>query len=93
MNWIGPEWHRVVKKMTETRSMMSSSIAAAEPENLGAIWHEVHSNKCESLNGFITEFLPKDIDRARTYLVIGINGGAVETTIARPIVSLRGFSN
>jgi hypothetical protein len=23
------------------------------------LWHEVHSHKCESLNGFITNFLPK----------------------------------
>jgi hypothetical protein len=23
------------------------------------LWHDIHSNKCESLNGFITKFLPK----------------------------------
>jgi hypothetical protein len=48
--------------------------------NLRDIYHEVHSNKCESLNGFITKFLPKHkhycrtiVNRARTYLAIGID--------------------
>ena len=48
--------------------------------NLREIYHEFHSNKCESLNGFITKFLPKHkhycrsiINRARTYLAVGID--------------------
>jgi hypothetical protein len=48
--------------------------------NLREIYHEVHSNKCESLNGFITKFLPKHkhycrtiVNRARTYLAIGLD--------------------
>jgi hypothetical protein len=51
-----------------------------EPDNLRDIWHEVHSNKCESLNGFITKFLPKHkhycrtiVNRGRSYLAIGID--------------------
>jgi hypothetical protein len=48
--------------------------------NLRDVYHEVHSNKCESLNGFIIKFLPKHkhycrtiVNRARTYLAIGID--------------------
>jgi hypothetical protein len=48
--------------------------------NLREIYHEFHSNKCESLNGFITKFLPKHkhycrtiVNRARTYVAIGID--------------------
>jgi hypothetical protein len=52
-----------------------------DPDNLHDIWHEVHSNKCESLNGFIIKFLPKHkhycrtiVNRgARTYVAIGID--------------------
>jgi hypothetical protein len=51
-----------------------------EPDNLRDIWHEVHSNKCESLNGFITKFLPKHkhycrtiVNRGRSYLAIVID--------------------
>jgi hypothetical protein len=53
--------------------------------NLQEIYHEVHSNKCESLNGFITNFLPKHkhycrtiVNWARTYLAIGIDSLAYE---------------
>jgi hypothetical protein len=48
--------------------------------SLWELWHEVHSNKCESLNEFITNFLPKHkhycrtiINEARTYVAISIN--------------------
>jgi hypothetical protein len=48
--------------------------------NLREIYHEVHSNKCESLNGFIKKFLPKHkhycrtiVNWARTYLAIGLD--------------------
>jgi hypothetical protein len=44
---------------------------------LWELWHKVHSNKCESLNGFITKFLPKHkhychtiINKARTNVAI-----------------------
>jgi hypothetical protein len=47
---------------------------------LWELWHEVHSNKCESLNGFITKFLPKHkhycrtiINEARTNVAISID--------------------
>jgi hypothetical protein len=48
--------------------------------SLWELWHEVHSNKCESLNGFITKILPKHkhycgtiINEARTYVAISID--------------------
>jgi hypothetical protein len=47
---------------------------------LWELWHQVHSNKCESLNGFITKFLPKHkhycrtiINEARTNVAISID--------------------
>jgi hypothetical protein len=48
--------------------------------NLRDIYHKVHLNKCEILNGFIIKFLPKHkhycctvVNQARTYLAIGID--------------------
>jgi hypothetical protein len=48
--------------------------------SLWELWHQVHSNKCESLNGFITKFLPKHkhycrtiINEARTNVAISID--------------------
>jgi hypothetical protein len=49
-------------------------------EGLRDLYHEVHSNKCESLNGFISKFIPKKkhlcrtiANTARTYLAIAID--------------------
>jgi hypothetical protein len=48
--------------------------------SLWELWHQVHSNKCESLNGFITRFLPKHkhycqtiVNEARTNVAISID--------------------
>jgi hypothetical protein len=44
------------------------------------LYHNVHSNKCESINGFVTKFLPKKkhfcrtiANPGRTYLALGID--------------------
>jgi hypothetical protein len=42
--------------------------AYTSDSSLWELWHEVHSNKCESLNGFITKFLPKHKHYCRTII-------------------------
>jgi hypothetical protein len=51
------------------------------------LWHDVHSNKCESLNGFLTKFLPKKkyfcrsmAISGRTHLAITIDSIGYEKT-------------
>jgi hypothetical protein len=73
--------YRCKVKHTELYEQMSTiHNTFTDVWNLREIYHEYHSNKCESLNGFITKFLPKHkhycrtiINRARTYLAIGID--------------------
>jgi hypothetical protein len=73
--------YRCKVKHTELYEQMSTiHNTFTDVWNLQEIYHEYHSNKCESLNGFITKFLPKHkhycrtiINRARTYLAIGID--------------------
>jgi hypothetical protein len=47
---------------------------------LWELWHEEHGNKCESLNGFITKYLPKHkhycraiINKARPNVAISLD--------------------
>jgi hypothetical protein len=62
------------------KQMLTIHNAYTDVWNLREIYHEVHSNKCESLNGFITKMLPIHkhyrwtiVNWARMYLAIGID--------------------
>jgi hypothetical protein len=62
-------------------------------EGLPDLYHEVHSNKCESINGFNTKFLPKKkhfcltiANPGCTYLAIGLSWvqGVLPPSLHRP---------
>jgi hypothetical protein len=63
-------------------------------EALRELYHNVHSNKCESMNGFITKFVPTDKDfcrtianKARTLMAIGIDSVGYEDYFASSLKS------
>jgi hypothetical protein len=64
-------------------------------EGLSDLYHDVHSNKCESINGFVTKFLPKKKHFCRTianpgrrYLALGIDSLGYEEYYRRLFIKL-----
>jgi hypothetical protein len=62
---------------------------------LKEIFHELHSNKCESLNGMITKFIPKVkhlcrtlSNKSRTYMAIGLDSVGYEEYFRRLFILL-----
>jgi hypothetical protein len=70
-------------------------VAFTTEEALRDLYHEVHSNKCESINGFITKFLPKKkhfcrtiANPGRTYLALGIDSLGYQEYYRRLFIEL-----
>jgi hypothetical protein len=70
-------------------------LAFTTEEGLRDLYHDVHSNKCESINGFVTKVLPKKkhfyrtiADPGRTYLALGIDSLGYQEFYRRLFIEL-----
>jgi hypothetical protein len=76
--WVGQE--KIAKELKYRDKIKDAALYAeiraihdkfCTDEWLKDLWHDVHSNKCESLNGFLIKFLPKKKFFARSMVISG----------------------